>query len=117
MEACRIVITEVVNGQYDVGAPMKHKDLCYEIIRDARVVIRLSPDTCFHAAQKTLTIMMDMRGVIDVTAPLPSRDKCEALLRGGRMMIEKYNDDQAPVLRAFSGQLVGDHHADSLSAT
>ena len=34
-EACRIIITQEPSGLLSVSAPMKHKELCYEILRAA----------------------------------------------------------------------------------
>ena len=107
MEACRIVIQLVGPRQVDVGAPMKHKPLCYEILRDAAVVIAATPDSAFDDTRKTITIVMDMSGRVDVAAPLPNRQLCALMLADAKGVIERYDDAQAPVMRPFDRVLMG----------
>lgn len=107
MEACRIVIQLVGLRQVDVGAPMKHKSLCYEILRDAAAVIAATADSAFDASRKTITIVMDMSGRVDVAAPLPNRDLCALMLLDAKGVIERYDDAQAPPLRPFDRVLMG----------
>jgi hypothetical protein len=107
MEACRIVVLETSPGIFDVGAPMQHKPLCYDILKDAQNVIAKTSDEHFHSLQNCLTIVMDMTGRVDVAAPLPQRDKCEIMLKAAKSSIQRYNDESAPVMRAFSEQLMG----------
>lgn len=114
MEACRIVILETAPNVFDVGAPMKHKDICYDILEDASYVIARSHDSCFHPAQNCLTIVMDMTGRVDVAAPLPPREKCEVMLASAVNTIARYDDAQAPVMRPFSEKLMGVQNADAI---
>lgn len=107
MDACQIVILRRADGAVDVGAPMKHKDLCYDILADARTVIERLRDQHFSPVVKQLGIVMDMRGVVDVAAPLPPRELCYVMLEQGRDVIERYNDDAAPPMRAFPAALMG----------
>lgn len=107
MEACRIVIQEIAPGVFDVGAPMKHKELCYDILVDAASVIERTHMAYTDPLQKVLTIVMDMTGRVDVAAPMPPHAKCEAMLKSARSIIERYDDAQAPVMRAFSERLMG----------
>jgi hypothetical protein len=107
MEACRVVIQERAPGVFDVGAPMKHKPLCYDILKDAGIVIASTSEQHFHTRQGTLTIVMGISGMVNVAAPLPPREKCYLMLRHAKDIIERFDDDRAPVMRAFSDQLVG----------
>lgn len=106
-EACRIVIHERAPGIVDVGAPMKHKDLCYDILRDAGAVIRHTADHAFEPGRDKIVIVMSMAGVVDVAAPLPPRDVCQRMLIAARDVIERFNDDSAPPMRPFPGIFVG----------
>ena len=106
MEACRIGLVEIAPRMYDVGAPMKHKELCYEMLRDAAAVIRMTDDSFIRSDAKALTLVMDMSGTVDVSAPLPPREKCEDMLNSARATIERYDDAQAPVLRSFSDKVM-----------
>jgi hypothetical protein len=115
MEACRIVIAETKPGVVDVGAPMKHKDLCYDILDDAKRVIELTHDQHFDAKPNVLTIVMGMSGLVDVAAPLPPREKCYAWLKQARGIIERFDDAQAPVERAFNRVLMGEESAHFVS--
>lgn len=105
-EACRIVIHQIAPGQYDVGAPMKYKEVCYDMLRDAAVVIERQPSHVFNPNVITLIITMSMAGVVDVSAPLPPIGKCSEMLVKAKDLIERFNDDAAPVMRAFSDKLV-----------
>ena len=107
-EACRIGILFRVPGVVDVGAPMKHKALCYEILRDARTVIERTGDEAFHDGVKAITLVMDMSGLVDVAAPLPNRWLCYRMLADARDVIERYNDDKAPEMRPFDRVLMGE---------
>ncbi len=105
-EACRIVIHQVSPGEYDVGAPMKHKHVCYNMLADAATVIERQPSHVFQAGTRTLIITMSMAGTVDVGAPLPPIGKCVEMLAKARDLIERFDDDAAPVMRAFSNKLV-----------
>ena len=107
-EACRIGILLRAPGVVDVGAPMRHKALCYEILRDARTVIERTGDEAFRDDIKAITIVMDMTGRVDVGAPLPNRWLCYRMLADARGVIERYNDEQAPELRPFDRVLMGE---------
>lgn len=107
MDACRIAILERAPGVVDVGAPMAHKELCYDILRDAGAVIARTPDAAFRPGVNAIKIVMGMSGTVDVGAPLPPREKCGQMLTLARNIIEQYNDAQAPVVRTFSAELMG----------
>lgn len=107
MEACRIGIHLKAPGVVDVGAPMKHKDLCYEMLRDARTVMDATPDHAFQRGVTAVVIVLDMTGRVDIGAPLPPRGLAEQSLVLARDIIERYNDDAAPVLRPFSDVVMG----------
>ena len=107
MEACRIVIQLVGPRQVNVGAPMKHKPLCYDILRDAGAVIAATPDAAFDDSVKVITIVMGMSGRVDVAAPLPNRELCALMLVDAIDVIERYDDAQAPVMKPFDRVLMG----------
>lgn len=107
MEACRIGIVLRAPGVVDVGAPMKHKALCYEILRDARQVIERTPDAAFRPGVTVVTVVMDMTGRIDVAAPLPPREMAYRMLTDAKDVIERFNDDAAPELRPFDSAVMG----------
>jgi len=107
MEACRIGIVLRAPGVVDVGAPMAHKPLCYEILADARKVIEASPDSVFHPSVKQVTIVMDMTGRVDVGAPLPPRQLAVRMLADAKDVIERFNDDSAPEMRPFAAAVMG----------
>ena len=107
MEACRIGIYCANPNVVDVGAPMKHKDLCYDMLRDARAVIERTSDEHFDARVKSITIVMDMTGRVDVGAPLPERHLAYLWLEKAREVIERFNDDSAPALRPFNSAVMG----------
>jgi hypothetical protein len=106
-EACRIVVVLRGPGAVDVGAPMRHKDLCYDILKDARSVIERSGDEVFlSTAECRIIITMSMQGLVDVSAPLPNRELCYQMLKNAKDVIERYDDDSAPAMRAFDGAMV-----------
>jgi hypothetical protein len=107
MEACRVVMTLTDAGVIDVGAPMKHKDLCYEILAEASHVIKATPEQHFKLGQRTLTLVMGMSGTVDVAAPLPPRILCEKMLEVAKHIIERFDDEAAPVMRPFADVLMG----------
>lgn len=107
MEACRIAIQLVGPRQVNVGAPMKHKPLCYDILRDAKKVIDATPDSAFRDNVGVITIVMDMTGRVDVGAPLPNRELCAIMLTDAKSVIERYDDEQAPVMKPFDRVLMG----------
>lgn len=107
-EACRIVILLRAPGVVDVAAPMKHKDLCYNLLRDAAVVMKRTPDHLFRVGIERVVIVMSMAGVVDVAAPLPSRELCAAMLKLGRDVIERYDDATAPPMKAFPDAIRGE---------
>lgn len=107
MEACRIVACKNEQGVIDVGAPMKHKQICYEILADAARVIEATSDQHFSRFASCLTIVMGQSGVVDVAAPLPPRALCAVMLIEAKRLIEQFDDAQAPVLRPFSDKLMG----------
>jgi hypothetical protein len=106
-EACRIVILLRGPGVVDVAAPMKHKPLCYDLLRDARTVIERTPAHLFRVGIDRIIVVMDMSGTVDVAAPLPNRDLCYQMLRDARNLIERYEAEVVPD-RAFSPALLGD---------
>ena len=110
-EACRIGILLRAPGVVDVGAPMKHKGLCYEILREARHVIHRTPAPVFNEQLvhpgASIIITMDMTGLVDVSAPLPQRDLCGRMLDLAKVVIERYDDAEAPALRPFASVLAG----------
>ena len=108
MEACRIGIVLKGHGVVDVGAPMKHKDLCYDILRDARAVMERTPDFAFRMGISTITLVMDMSGTVDVAAPLPPRELAYRMLALAKDVIERFNDDSAPELRPFNRAVMGE---------
>ena len=97
-EACQIVLLSREPGVVDVGAPMKYKQLCYDILKDAAAVIGRTPDLLFReewTVGARIVITMSMAGVVDVAAPLPNRELCEKMLRLGRVVIERYDEAEA----------------------
>ena len=107
MEACRVVMTLTDAGLIDVGAPMKHKQLCYEILEDAAKVIAATPEQHFQLGVRTLTLVMGMTGMVDVAAPMPPRVLCVKMLEVAKHIIERFDDESAPELRPFSDVLMG----------
>lgn len=108
MEACRVVILQRADGAVDVAAPMKHKELCYDILADARTVIERTGEECFSVLSKRVVCVMQMSGLVDVGAPLPSRELCYHMLAQARDVIERYDDEAAPPMRPFSREILGD---------
>lgn len=110
-EACRIGILLRAPGVVDVGAPMKHKGLCYGILRDARTVLQHAPAPAFQEQLvqpgASLVITMDMAGRVDLAAPLPNRELCHRMLDLAKGVIERYDDAEAPALRPFASVLAG----------
>ena len=98
MEACRIVVQQIAPRQVNVGAPMKYKPLCYEILRDAQKVIDATPDSAFRDYVMVITIVMGMTGRVDVAAPLPNRERCALMLVDAKGIIERFDDEKAPEL-------------------
>lgn len=113
-EACRIVILLRNPGVVDVAAPMKHKQVCYDMLYDARRVMERTPDSVFRsmpvAEGVRIVIVMSMAGVVDVSAPLPHRELCYKMLADARVVIERFNDAEAPPMRPFSGAMDGHRH-------
>lgn len=107
MEACRIGIHHLGGDAVDVGAPMKHKPLCYEILADALLVMKGTPDRAFTPGVNSISIVMDMTGRVDVSAPLPPREIAYLWLKNAKDVIERYNDDRAPEMRAFNAAVMG----------
>lgn len=107
-EACRIGILLRAPGVVDVGAPMKHKPLCYEMLADARQVLERTPDEAFKLGVAVVTVVMDMSGRVDVAAPLPPREMAYRMLADARDVIERYDDDKAPELRPFNRAVMGE---------
>lgn len=108
MEACRIGILLRAPGVVDVGAPMKYKELCYEILKDARRVMERTDESAFQPGVQHITLVMDMTGRVDVAAPLPPRLLAYRMLTDAKDVIERYNDAAAPELRPFSRVLMGE---------
>lgn len=109
-EACRIVILLKAPGIVDVAAPMQYKPLCYDILRDAKTVIESTRSELFTDIldkDARIVIVMSMSGRVDVAAPLPSRDLCYKMLKDAKAVIERYNDETAPPMRAFSDRILG----------
>ncbi len=104
-EACRIGIYYRGPGAVDVGAPMKHKDLCYDMLRDARGVVERTAPEHFKVGVTQMAVVMDMTGRVDVSAPLPP----DALgwLGMAKNVIERYDDDSAPEMRPFNAAVMG----------
>jgi hypothetical protein len=108
MEACRISMIRRAPGIVDVGAPMQHKALCYEMLLDAEQVIGRSPDEVFRVGCDNLVLVMDMTGRLDVAAPMPPKGVALQMLKDGREVIERFNDASAPELRPFDRRLMGE---------
>lgn len=106
-EACRIGIHCTSPGVVDVGAPMKYKDLCYDMLKDAKAVIERTGDEHFWPGVTSIAIIMDMTGRVDVSAPLPERHLAYLWLQKARDVIERFNDDAAPELRPFNAAVMG----------
>jgi hypothetical protein len=86
---------------------MKHKSLCYDMLRDASRVIDDTDEDHFSPGVAALTLVMDMTGTVDVIAPLPPRAMSQKMLVLAKEVIERYNDDSAPPLRAFDRAVMG----------
>jgi hypothetical protein len=108
MEACRISMIRRAPGIVDVGAPMQHKALCYEMLLDAEQVIGRCSDEVFKAGCDSLVLVMDMAGRLDVAAPMPPRGVALQMLKDGKSVIEQFNDASAPELRPFDRRLMGE---------
>lgn len=111
-EACRIFIQAYPAdvGGVGVSAPMKHKDLCYDILRDARIVINSTPDFMFRvpANLPKLVAVMNMSGTVDVIAPLPPKEICFKMLDAARKVIEAYGEKVVEQFGAYASPLKGD---------
>jgi hypothetical protein len=107
MEACRVVMTLTDAGVIDVGAPMKHKEICYEILKDAKRVIDTTAEQHFRLGVRTLTLVMGMSGTVDVAAPMPPRMLCMKMLEVAKHIIERFDDEHAPVMKPFASVLMG----------
>lgn len=107
-EVCRIGILLRAPGVVDVGAPMKYKEHCYDMLADARRVMEATPEQAFQPGIKQITLVMDMTGRVDVAAPLPPRQLAYRMLTDAKDVIERYNDATAPEMRPFSGVLMGE---------
>ena len=106
-EACRLVILHR-DGVSDVAAPMQEKELCYDILNDAALVIARTENHLFSATERRIIIMMNMSGRVDVGAPLPPRELCSIMLEQARDVIERYDDDAAPPMIPFSSEMLGE---------
>jgi hypothetical protein len=78
------------------------------MLRDAKTVIEKTGDEHFDNSKREIAIVMDMSGRVDVSAPLPNRWLCYQMLVDAKGVIERYNDDAAPVLKAFHMGVLGD---------
>ena len=107
-EACRIGIHWIAQGIVDVGAPMKHKQLCYDMLRDAAKVIERTPEHFFRLGIVKMAIVMDMTGRVDVSAPLPLRPLALAWLKEAKKVIERYNDAEDISLKPFNTAVSGE---------
>jgi hypothetical protein len=105
MEVARIGIHRRSTTVFDVGAPMQHKDLCYEMLRDAAIVAAITEPQHFRAGLDQWAIVMDMSGRVDISAPVPV--DYPLWLAEARNVIERYNDDSVPVFKAFSDKVMG----------
>lgn len=106
MEACRIGILRKGPGVFDVGAPMKHKQLCYEILRDAAVAAAATEPQHTQHGLTQWSIVMDMTGRVDISAPVPA--DYPVWIAEARNVVERYDDASAPEMRAFSRVLMGE---------
>ncbi len=104
-EACRIGIHRRSATAFDVGAPMKYKDLCYDMLRDAAIVVRGTAPQHFRHGLTQWAIVMDMTGRVDIAAPVPV--DAQLWLDEARKVIERYDDAEAPALRPFSDAVMG----------
>jgi hypothetical protein len=104
-EACRIGIHRLSATAFDVGAPMQHKDLCYEMLRDAARVAAATEAQHFRPGLTEWAIVMGITGRVDVAAPVPADYR--VWLDGARDTIERYNDASAPALRPFNDAVMG----------
>ena len=105
LEVCRIGIHRRSATVFDVGAPMQRKDLCYEMLFDAATVAAATEPQHFRAGLEQWAIVMDMTGRVDISAPVPL--DYPLWLAEARNVIERYNDDSAPVFKAFSDKVMG----------
>jgi hypothetical protein len=90
-EACRIIITQEKSGVFSVSAPMSYKELCYDILADAKTVIDYERNPVFFSPGRTLIVTMNMDGRVDVAAPAPSKEWCYMALSAARRVIEEYD--------------------------
>lgn len=97
-EACRIVIRRrAFDAPLEVAAPMKHKELCYDMIKDAEKVIARSGAHCFQSIivkEAMLVLVLRMSGRVDVAAPMPNRELSQAILQQAKIIIERYGDSE-----------------------
>lgn len=107
-EACKIVITQEASGLVNVTAPMKYKELCYNILDDAKIVVNTSSPFDFFSPSRTLLITMNMTGLVDVAAPMPPKEWCLMVLKAAKKIIEEFESPENKLLK--SG------YADSISA-
>lgn len=108
VEACRIGVIMHADGKVDVGAPMQHKQLCYDILKDARKVMARTHDRHFRMGVREFAVVMDMAGRVDVSAPLPIRELAYLMLDRARDVIEQYNDAQEPAIKPFKRAVLGE---------
>lgn len=100
-EACRIIITqEILSRVVNVSAPMKYKELCYNILKDAAFVIDHSPANYFIGNNHTLLITMNMAGIVEVSAPMPPKDYCHLLLKAAKKVIEEFESTEVKSLKS-----------------
>jgi hypothetical protein len=70
-------------------------------------VIARTADQHFAVAQKSFAVVMGQSGSIDVSAPLPPRELAMLMLDRAKEVIERFNDDKAPEMRAFTDKVMG----------
>lgn len=100
MEACKIIITQELNGMVNASAPMKYKELCYNILDDAKIVINTSSPFDFFSPSKTLVITMNMSGLVDIAAPMPNKEWCLMMLKAARKIIEEFDSPELKQLKS-----------------
>ena len=105
-ELCHIIITEEPisqrhpKGLLNVSAPMKYKELCYEILGDALHVIDQTSEAAIFNPSRTLVIQMQKSGMVDVQAPLPPRHWCEMVLKQAHKIIDQFDDGDTKMRKA-----------------
>lgn len=86
----KIIIVEKSYKTFDIAAPMAEKDMCYEVLREAKRCIQRQGPQHFDPRQRRIQVTMDdATGHVTVSAPLPPIEKCELMFVAACRAIER----------------------------